>query len=353
MKGNKNLVKNKFLLIIFVLLFFIFININSQETKLIGNFIKLVVDNQSGKFILYGRNSVSDEWLPLLDKEEQFKTYFRFYLNKFKIPFGSKVSKKRSDIDIIDDKIYYFWSNNRIKIEIEYQLLPTESSKYADTLIIDLNLINLKKKMIPVNFLLCFDTYLGEKLKQHFILPVNKVVISECEVGLPCKFSNFQSLDREKNIGITVFFDKTQQVAPDNIFFANWQKVYKSMRIYRVNKGATFDLAPMSINDSAAFIEYLDQRVYPEKNNKYRFIVSMKNKIKLDKDYKGEEIIKSFDLKKFKDMDFDKLDLSDLLELIDKINGRLKDPEPLEEKEVEVYDKILGEIKKRREKKTE
>ena len=66
-----------------------------------------------------------------------------------------------------------------------------------------------------------------------------------------------------------------------------------------------------------------------------------------------EASIKSFDLKKFKDMDFDKLDLSDLLELIDKINGRLKDPEPLEEKEVEVYDKILGEIKKRREKKTE
>ena len=342
------MVKNKYYLIIFILLFNLF-NINSQQTKLIGNFIKLVVDNQNGSFLLYGRNSVKDEWVPLLDKEQKNSTYFRFYINKLKIPFGKKVAKDKSDIDIVDDKIHYYWSNNKIKIEIDYQLIPTENSKYADTLIIDLNLINLSKKMFPVNYLLCFDTYLGEALKQHFILPVNVVVISESKVDLPCNFSNFQSLDREKNIGITVFFDKSQQVAPDNIYFANWKKVYKSKGIYKVNNGAKFDLIPGAINDSAAFIEYLDQRVYPDKNNKYRFIISMKNKIKLDEDYQGEEIIKSLGLKKFQDIDYEKLDLSDLLELLDKINGRLKDPDPLKVEEVEIYDKILGEIRKRRE----
>lgn len=344
--------KNKFFLIFFFLYIFIEFNLHSQQTKLIGNFIKLVVDNQSGSFLLYGRNSVKDEWLPLLDKGQQYSTYFRFYLNKIKIPFGTKVSSKRSDIDIIDDKINYFWSNNKIKIEIEYQLVPTENSQYADTLIIDLNLINLTKKMFPVNYLLCFDTYLGEATKQHFILPVNVVVISECKVDLPCEFTNFQSIDRERNIGITVFFDKTQQVAPDNIYFANWKKVYNSKKIYKVNKGARFDFLPGSINDSAAFIEYLDQRVYPDKNNKYRFIVSMKNKIKLEEDYKGEEIIKSLGLKKFQNIDYDKLNLDDLLELLDKINARLKDPDPLKEDEVEVYDKILSEIRKRREEKS-
>ena len=54
-------------------------------------------------------------------------------------------------------------------------------------------------------------------------------------------------------------------------------------------------------------------------------------------------------LKKFQDIDYEKLDLSDLLELLDKINGRLKDPDPLKVEEVEIYDKILGEIRKRRE----
>ncbi len=336
-----------FLIIVFIFLLNLY-NINSQQTKLIGNFIKLTVDNKSGKFLLYGRNSVKDEWIPLFDKEQLFRSYFRFYIKNSKIPFGKKVGGSKSEIDIVDDKIHYYWNNNKVKIDIEYQLLPSVNSKYADTFIIDLNISNKTTKMFPVNYLLCFDTYLGESSKQHFVLPVNLVVISECKVDLPCNFSNFQSFDRKKNIGVTVYFDKTQQVAPDNIFFANWQKVYNKTGTYKVNNGASFDLVSKSTNDSAAFIEYLDQRIYPEKDVSYRFIVSMKNNIVLDKDYKGEEIIKSFDLSKFENIDFEKLDLSDLLALLDKINGRLIDPEPLIEDEIKVYDKILGEIRKRR-----
>lgn len=347
--------KNRlFLLLIFILLFSI-LNINSQQTRLIGNFIKIAVDNQSGKFLLYGRNNVNESWVPLLDKEEQYKTNIKIYLNKVKIPFGSKTVKKNSDIDIKENKIYYYWNNQKIKIEIEYELVPSENSLYADTLIIDLNIINLTKKMFPIDYLLCFDTYLGERSKQHFILPKNSVVISESKIDLPCKFSNFQSYDRDKNLGVTVYFDKIQQVAPDNIYFANWQKVNSKNGIYKVTSGASFDFKTISINDSAAFLEYIDQRIYPEKENRYRFIVSMKNNIKLSEDYKGEkiyneEIIKSFDISKFENIDLDKLDFSDLLELLDKINGRLKDPEPLKDDEVSVYDKILQEIKKRREK---
>ncbi len=350
------MIKNRlFLLIIIILLFNIFI-INSQETKLIGNFIKLVVDNQSGKFILYGRNSVNENWVPLLDKYEQFRSNLKIYLNKVMIPFGSKTAEKSSDIDIIENKIYYYWNNQKIKIEIEYELVPSENSLYADTLIIDINITNLTQKMFPVDYLLCFDTYLGEQSKQHFILPKNIAVISESKIDLPCKFSNFQSYNRDINLGITVYFDKTQQVAPDNIFFANWLKVNNKKGIYKVASGESFDLKPKSINDSAAFIEYIDQRVYPEKPNHYRFIVSMKNNIKLSEDYKGEkiyneEIIKSFDISKFENIDLDKLDLSDLLELLDKINGRLKDPEPLKDDEVSIYDNILEVIKKKRESK--
>lgn len=349
------MVKNRlFLLIIFILLSGI-LNLYSQQTKLIGNFIKLAVDNKSGMFILYGRNSVKEDWMPLLDKEEQYKSNLKIYLNKIKVPFGSKTSAKKSGIDIKENKIYYYWNNQKIKVEIEYELVPSVNSLYADTLVIDLIILNLTTKMYPVDYLLCFDTYLGEESKQHFILPKSFVVIAESKIDLPCKFSNFQSFNRDKNLGITVYFDKTQQVAPDNIYFANWEKVNSKKGIYKVTTGESFDFKPRSINDSGAFIEYVDQRVYPEKGNRYRFIVSMKNDIKISEDYKGEkiyneEIIKSFDLSKFENIDFDKLDLSDLLELLDKINGRLKDPDPLKEDEVFVYDKILREIKKRREK---
>jgi len=366
--------KNKLILIIlFILLSKI--NINPDNLSLIGNYIKLVVSDDNGGFNLYGKNNIGDKWLPLLFEDFPPTSYFRFFMDQKKLPFGFGGRGRYSEIEIRDKSVYYFWQDKKIKIELVYQLVSSVDSSNADTLIIDLNIINLTYDVYNIEYFLCLDTLLGESSDKHFILSDKNVLNFEREFIDTSNISSIQSYDDKSKLGVNIILNQKNQITPTRIFFANWKRVESQVGLYKVRDQRIFDLKPYSINDSAVFIEYTNQEIIPEKNNHYRFIISMKSnfienidteelitEVDNNSDMDSDNLISSNtdnnndalnnNADKTNDINLDELNfinmsLKDLLDLLDKINNKLKSND-LTDKDVNTLNSILAEIKKRR-----
>ncbi len=351
---NKN---NKKIFII--LCFFFLTNIIFPKTiRLIGNFIKLEVYDENGKFIIYGRNNIKDKFVPLLFEDSPPTSYFRFFKEQKRLPFGEGGRGRYSEIAIIGNNIEYFWQDDKIKIDIVYKLVASSPERSLDTLIMDLNIMNNGLYQTRFDFFSCIDTYLGEKSKDHFVLSTGEVVDMEKEFKDSGSIDYVQSASKEKKLGINIFLNDKTQIKPSRVYFVNWKKVEKSIDLYKVFAGRTFNYEAYSINDSGMFIEYTDQKIIPNTDNKYRFIISMRNNIQLSDEKNKSEDVKieedsSMDKNKDKQKDDNKLNLlnmslKELLELLDKINKKLESGQKLTDDEVDLTTKILEEIKKRR-----
>ncbi|HPO49997.1 MAG TPA: hypothetical protein PLO89_06690 [Spirochaetota bacterium] len=351
--------KNKFVIVLF--LFFAF-TLTAEQLKLVGNFISLSVSEEDGRFILYRRATKSDKWSPMIFEDYPSTSYFRFFDKDFNtIDFGLGGKNNYSETKIIDDSIVYFWQNKEIKIKLVYKLISSKAGFSSDTLTVDMLLLNLTDSQIKISYYFCLDTFLGEKSGSHFFLPGNVVVDKEREMthkSIPELISSFDSVSKNS---INVMFGKERQEPLTRIFFANWKKVEQSKGVYKVEKGANFDLKPYSINDSAIFLEKtnVDLRANGDASNRFIFnVVGDGNfegkKVEVEDDKKDEEVKKESDDKEVTEESENELinmSLSDLLKLLDKINKKLSSGEKITEEDVELSKKILSEVKKRKGKK--
>ena len=76
----------------------------------------------------------------------------------------------------------------------------------ADTLYVNVNILNLTNKEYKINFFLCLDTYLGENSKEHFLLQDNSILNYEHEIINPTNIIIIRSFDRKQNLGIDILF---------------------------------------------------------------------------------------------------------------------------------------------------
>jgi hypothetical protein len=347
--------KNRVFIIILFLILVCF-GLNANKTVLIGNYIKLIVFNDDASFMLYGKNNVNEKWVPLLFEGQRSTSYLRFYQNHDRIPFGEGGVDRYSEITIVNNSIHYFWQNTNIKVELVFTLVSSLETRSADTLIIDMKILNLSINKYNIEYYYCFDTYLGEAENQHFIAPGNLVINSETEYSKLAIPEKIQSISKEKHIGVSFFFRKEKQLLPDRIFFANWKKVDSNLGLYKIFENSSFSLPPYSMNDSAIFVEYVNQEIIPYQDHINRFIISMNNNVEIiEKSPKKSDTENNIapneenDIKSVEDeLDLATMDLSDLLKLLDYINKKIETYEIIDEKDVELSEKILNEIKQRR-----
>lgn len=342
-------------IVVFFLFVLIFIS-TSQQTRLRGNLIMLTVDNSNGSFNLYGRNSKDDKWIPLLFEDFPPTSYFRFVKDGKQISFGESGKGNYSEINSDKNGIYYFWKNNEVKIDINFRLFSSSSSNPVDSLLIDLTINNLTERETNLDFSLCIDTYLGEKENNHFITPNNKIYNKESIISKKDIPEYILSYSKEKGIGVNIILNKSP-ILPDRIFFANWKIVRETIGKYKINPSNSFDLKPFSINDSATFIEYENQKIGSKSRN-YKFILSMKNRIKLEEtsttttiqSYTTTTISNSTTTIDPRNLNLINMNLFDLLRLLDEINKKIESGQKLTQEDIDFSNAILEEIKKRRNK---
>jgi hypothetical protein len=350
--------RNK-IFIIFILIGFAGFTIFADPLSLIAKHMKLTVSDKNGGFLLYSRANTKDKWIPLLFEDEIPTSYFRFFKDQKVIPFAEGGRGRYSEIKIKDNSIVYFWNNDEIKIQLTYRLVPSKPDSPIDTLLIDLEIFNLTSDIDKINFFLCIDTYLGEQSKRPFILPDNSIITRERELldlsGIPYIISK----NEELKTSVNVILDENYIIKPDRVFFANWKKLEQNIGPYILQSDFNFDLKPYSINDSAMFIEYKNRKINLIKSNKYNFIISMKNEILLD-EYKIAEKKSAGDntidisnknqqtQNNTEELNLINMSLADLLALLDRINTKLENGAILTDEEINNIQKILAEIKKRR-----
>ncbi|HOJ63685.1 MAG TPA: hypothetical protein PLE45_04620 [Spirochaetota bacterium] len=356
-----------------IILFFLFILLPlsfSQQTRLRGNFIMVTVDNNNASFIIYGRNNKEDKWIPLLFEDFPPTSYFRFSKDGKLIPFGQGGKGNYSEISSDKNGIYYFWKNDEIRIDIIFKLFSSSSDTPLDSVLIDLTVKSiLEEKDFLIDFILCLDTYLGEKGNSHFLLSNNKNYNTEISFNKQNLPDYVLSYNKEKGIGINLILNK-KFLLPDRLFFANWKAVKENIGKYKINNGNSFDLKPFSINDSAIFLEYENQKIGIKSKN-YKFILSMKNSVKLE-DIENQTkpttttifsttttTINSTTttttintttstINNKSSLDLINMNLSDLLRLLDEINKKIESGEQLTQEDIDFSNAILEEIKKRR-----
>jgi hypothetical protein len=367
--------KNKLILLIF----FLTINsvIFSEQLKLIGNYIQLSVSRSDGKFLLYGRNSIKDKWIPLTFENFPSTSYFKmFYHDGTEIKFGQSEKEISVNSKISGDDIIYNWQNKNIRLELDYKLIRENDNSSANALIINFTISNLTEKDIIIDYYYCIDTYLGEKSKKHFTLPGNITLNSEKEflsADIPPVITSY---DDKSNLGIDIFFYQNNNIKPTRIYFANWKHVSEFPGFYKIQDGRSFDLKPYSINDSAVFADYMNQKVTAKNSIKYQFLIKSKNVIVKDKepeikiqkpvpteepkkitpktDIQKTNIPKTDTTKQTQDIQpkITKPDLSaysttDLLNLINDINLKLASSENLSVEDIENYRSTLEAIRKK------
>ncbi|MBN2544948.1 MAG: hypothetical protein JXB50_04060 [Spirochaetes bacterium] len=365
-------------LIIFLLIFvFLSFKFYSNTRRLIGNYIKIEVNDKDGRFLLFARNTKDSEWVPLIFEDYPSTSYFKFYANKVDVNFGTQGYDRVSDIKIDKNKIIYNWKNEVINIKLVYQLISSSESTYADTLIIDLIIENIDHKKLSLDYFFCIDTYLTESSREHFNIQ-NTSIRSEREITkLPDDFV-ISTYNKNINIGLNLIFSKAgNKIMPDRVYFSNWKRVEQNLGKFKVVTRRPFNLDPYSYNDSAMFIEYSSQKFNIKEQKQYRFILSTVNKVLMaNRSFDSKENIKveniydkdintdlddnnklkdnETDSKKLTDFKLHKnlsllnLNLKDLLELLDIIDKKLISEEKLSDNDVDMVEQILAEIKKRR-----
>ncbi len=361
------------------IIFFISINLSifklypQTDKSISGRNFRITVSGDNGKFLLLGRSDDKSKFIPLIFNEEipeKSNTFFRLMMDNKIVPLGEGGMGRFRDIWTEDNKIFYTWTNPSVKVLISYSLIPSEVGKPADTLIIDFSVTSNVDKTVTGDLGFCIDTYLGEKGKEHFVLPGNISISDEYEMSGEMLPDFVTSYDSSQKIGLNILFNRDGQVTPDRVFFTNWKRYSDMTGKHQVVKGRSFFLNSYSQNDSACIIEYTDRKYLPGRPVDYRFILSMKAELStinktsvLPGGGKIESTIETIEVKKDEaplknqntessgisnvDLKFENLNLLDLFKLLDIINEKLEST-VITDEDVTLSESILLEISKRR-----
>lgn len=357
---------------VFLFIIFLFVSFfqYSVTYKLTAKFLKLEVDEKNGRFLLYGRNSVDSEWIPLISEDYPSTTYFRFFINKKELEFGCQGYGYYSKIYFDGNKIIYSWYNDVINIILTYQFL-SYSKSYMDTLLIELRVKNIGYTSINLDYYFCIDTYLGEKERNHFIFR-GQTIRSEKDFVKINSDDAIYSYSNKLKMGLNISFPEETSL-PSRIFFSNWKRVNKTIGLFTVFPNRDFDFEPYSVNDSSVFIEYQNQQIKRDEEKIYYFALGFtfdkidlaKKERALQKEKDTEDINKEIDALNTKSLklteESDKniiseeskkglsdLTIKELLKLLDSINMNLESKDRIDEKNVQLINEILSIIKAKR-----
>lgn len=180
----------------------------------------------------------------------------------------------------VDNRIYrmgasqeYQTTQRRISngIEIEYKSITSRvtqrimfaalaGSRVSNGFTIELEVENYASRDVKVMLREICDTWLGEKLGNHFALKSNPNVIDEMMLD---KGSNEPYIvSPGQDASIALLLDTTQR--PDSVVIANWKRLSDSKFAYTSELMRGFTLAPYSTNDSALGL-FWNERIVPAK----------------------------------------------------------------------------------------
>ncbi|HBD92784.1 MAG: hypothetical protein A2015_08725 [Spirochaetes bacterium GWF1_31_7] len=332
-------------------------SVKAGAKTLIAKNLKLTVWDDNGRFNV--SSNIENRWEALFFNDYPSTNFMRFYLNNEVLDFGMGGGLNKSSIQIVDNSVVYEWSNQVVRIVLNYSFIKMDSELY-DALKINVKVINLSSQSLTVSSLFCFDTYLGENTNSHFILPGDIAVNSEIEFSGNTVPSYIASDSITKTDQIKFYFDGSQETRPYRVFMANWKKVSERQGVYMVKEGESFNWGRFSFNDSALFVEYRNVPVKIDSEISRDFFIQNKSGVtenisvtpevtkEVKQEAKQEVIIKDTKMDILPDIGtLTDLGIDDLLRLLTLINKKLDNESNITQNDIEYFDEILKVIEKK------
>ncbi len=180
----------------------------------------------------------------------------------------------------VDGRIYRMGSSQDFQtiqrrisngVEIEYKSIIMRvtqritfaslvGSRVSNGFAIELEIENFTTRDMKVKLKEVCDTWLGEKIGNHFALKSNSNVVDE--MLLDSTSNEPYIISPGQNASIALLLNVPQK--PDSVVIANWKRLSDSQFAYDSELMRGFTLAPYSTNDSALGL-YWNERIVPAK----------------------------------------------------------------------------------------
>jgi len=234
----------------------IFFTFTLHSLDLTEGRIKITLHEDSGSFsVSYLEDINSGKYTPLLFEKDPETSLLSIIVDDktFKMGNTSVFSK-----DILSTPAggKIVWESAILKVTEDFSFVTSESSSLSDGFKLTITVENRSDKtnMIGLNYL--FDTYLGEKSDNHFILDNGTSVSSENILITNFPNSWISPTENDEFLGLQGMIRGPGITVPNKIIFANWKRLKDNLWNFQAKKNRNFNLVPYSINDSAVSVIY-------------------------------------------------------------------------------------------------
>ncbi|MDR2480758.1 MAG: hypothetical protein LBD07_00490 [Spirochaetaceae bacterium] len=218
--------------------------------------IKLVIDENNGRFSLYYMTDVDKKTFePLFWDRDKKTSFLAVCVNGSEYKLGES-SRFKTYVRGTDTKPALVFESPFLAVTEQFSFIRTSSSGVSNGVRVDIKIENWGEKTAETGVRLLIDTFLGETNTPSFRTDLRPV---ESELIIDQSSRDQWWLSRNEKYGImgSVFVEGIDP--PSYIHFANWKRLYnaafKTEYVYTRN----FSDLPFSIRDSAVCY-YLDIR---------------------------------------------------------------------------------------------
>lgn len=322
--------------------------------------IQLVLHEDFGRFsIAYRENPEAGNSIPLLLDQDPRTSLLEIFSDNKILRMGESPGFSFS-LAKTAEGASFLWVSPGLQVKQSFGFLKSRESSVIDAVRVTLEITNTADADNTVGAKYIFDTYLGEKSGNHFQVQGMEKITSETAFKPDsAKFSILSSSPDTQGhdaVGFFVLLDGEGVTSVDEVVLANWKRLNESPWKYEVNPKRNFNLLPYSINDSAISLLYRERPLKTGETRKITTIFGNKSS--------GLYVLPAVPDKNLSNLLLQasrpdtspgedpnkglRLDLLTVEDLIEKLNTRLSQETPPSREDIQVFQKILEELKKRK-----
>ncbi|MBQ0166168.1 MAG: hypothetical protein KBT02_03555 [Treponema sp.] len=229
--------------------------VTAENVVLESDALKLELHEQTGSFTLYRKTGSKGKLLALNDvSDSSSSTFFAVKMNGVTRPLSRSYDVTVNCKANADGSASLVWEiSGTLSVEACFTLMPAVSGTDADTVRVDMVVMNLSEKDVVCSLKAVIDTVLGETGRTHFTTAKGTAVSNEREyttMVLDKWFSSTNGTD-----SVAVILAGSNATNPDYVLAANRDLLLSDTWKPVANEGRTFDTF-QSPNNSALGIWY-------------------------------------------------------------------------------------------------
>lgn len=312
--------------------------------------LKLIIHEASGRFNLYYLVDIQkDQYEPLFVDKDPRTSFSALIVDDRTHRLGESAAFRFRTERTEGGARQIFESSSLVATQ-EFSFSRLSGSSLADTLRIDVNLVNKSDRELSVGFRLTIDSNLGEKKPAHFRTDKREFASEATIVPRSDDDAWWISDDDKLSLMGSVAVKGTE--SPDLLHFANWKRLNDAPWKAQASAGRNFNLLPYSIGDSAVGYYFDPKPLARGAERKQTVYIGVSN----PKGFEGLGEIAPNGLSQILQTSVEaagspalsiQTDLITVRDLLSRVDLLLKTPENVSDEEIAALETVIGRLKER------